>query len=731
MAPHCQDNHFGPAILPESESGVNSTSAVVIGAAAYSESLPVGELAEANVGGSGTLFDRVFALVDSCFEDDLESDTGILETIDLLLWRSDITMTKLAGDIYHQKIAGHKMGNWTILNSEASNSDGGHGRTALQYTVKRHERSVIAFDNFGKHFDYAMRRNRAINPNNAEAYARNGRLRQHLGRSDEDDMSSVSSNDQESLFEHSPSETDTVTTVGSSAVQQEMTYTNIEHMLAVLKAERGKCLGEIREFDAALEIIDQLTTNRNCTRILIEITYEIIAPLRYGLRREDARLIRGNSSYEIQTVYDTSCRDDYESPFLEAEVNVGTTYKNKCKELDSPEAAQLAFSSPSEHMGSNLPADYANAFCTAEITPIPQDASVVMIHDYGQNLRFLGGKAKEPKICWECPEPKTMKDTPALKRHCSEVHKQDINGNPISIELFPCPITACHKHTEPFKRREKRAHHIRSFHAEIIQTQEPNSVVSLEKGGAALTTNNTAEAGNDFEENHGEARVSARVYHDYAKDSAKAGVGYAATYGEIASSSIEVQLAPVAKAYGIALCTNPYIPVDTNYQPSSRPEKPDVDTTNSSLDAASMYTFSDSPLEIDINRTTRDAADILITQMANEGRLGSNGVIDPALIQSVPSGGKLLNQSSPSPLPEFCSGFFRQITTGGWPVTVDKTVTVQYDTLDEAKQALLDAREKTLQKLHFITQQIENLEERKRKRNEAVGGLEGVEGSFF
>jgi hypothetical protein len=53
LAPHCQDNHFGPAILPESESGVNSTSAVVIGAAAYSESLPVGGLAEANAGGSG------------------------------------------------------------------------------------------------------------------------------------------------------------------------------------------------------------------------------------------------------------------------------------------------------------------------------------------------------------------------------------------------------------------------------------------------------------------------------------------------------------------------------------------------------------------------------------------------------------------------------------------------------------------------------------------------------
>ena len=148
-----------------------------------------------------------------------------------------------------------------------------------------------------------------------------------------------------------------------------------------------------------------------------------------------------------------------------------------------------------------------------------------------------------------------MKDTPALKRHCSEVHKQDINGNPISIELFPCPITTCRKHTEPFKRREKRAHHIRSFHAEIIGIQEANDVISLGERGTALTTNNTAEAGSGIGGNHGEARVNAPVYHDYAEDSAEVGVVYAAVYEEFTSPSIEVQPVPVTKASEIALCT--------------------------------------------------------------------------------------------------------------------------------------------------------------------------------
>jgi hypothetical protein len=138
------------------------------------------------------------------------------------------------------------------------------------------------------------------------------------------------------------------------------------------------------------------------------------------------------------------------------------------------------------------------------------------------------------------------------------------------------------------------------------------------------------------------------------------------------------------------------------------------------------------PLEFDINRTIGDAAGIPnLAQMPNEGSLDFNGVIDLALMQGFPSGGKLPNQSSPSTLPVLCSGLFRQIATGEWPVTVDKTATVQYDTIDEARQALLDARKKTLQKLQFINQQIEDLERRKQDRNEAIRGLESVKGSFL
>jgi hypothetical protein len=78
----------------------------------------------------------------------------------------------------------------------------------------------------------------------------------------DDDTSSASSNDQESLFHYSPSENGTTTSVSSSGVQQVLTCTNIEHMLAVLKKKREKCLGELREFDAALETLDQLGSRR-------------------------------------------------------------------------------------------------------------------------------------------------------------------------------------------------------------------------------------------------------------------------------------------------------------------------------------------------------------------------------------------------------------------------------------------------------------------------------------
>lgn len=77
---------------------------------------------------------------------------------------------------------------------------------------------------------------------------------------DEDDMSLRSSIDAESLFDYSPSQTEATTTGG--AVQPELTSTNIEHMLGVLKAERGKCLGELRGLDAALQTIDQLANRK-------------------------------------------------------------------------------------------------------------------------------------------------------------------------------------------------------------------------------------------------------------------------------------------------------------------------------------------------------------------------------------------------------------------------------------------------------------------------------------
>jgi hypothetical protein len=129
-----------------------------------------------------------------------------------------------------------------------------------------------------------------------------------------------------------------------------------------------------------------------------------------------------------------------------------------------------------------------------------------------------------------------------------------------------------------------------------------------------------------------------------------------------------------------------------------------------------------------MNRAIGDAAEIQnLAQMPNEGSLDLNDVIDSALMQSW----ELSNRSSPSALPGLCSDPFRQIATGEWPVNVDRTVTIQYDTIDEAKQALLDARKKTLQKLQFINQQIEDLEGRKLNRNGAARGLEVVNGSFL
>jgi hypothetical protein len=174
------------------------------------------------------------------------------------------------------------------------------------------------------------------------------------------------------------------------------------------------------------------------------------------------------------------------------------------------------------------------------------------------------------------------------------------------------------------------------------------------------------------------------------------------------------------------------MPVDANFRPSSTSEKGIGDTTSSLLESTSTYNFWDSAPEAYTNRIIGHAAEIpKSTQMSNAGSLDLNKFIDPTLTQSFPSGESLSNLSSPSALPGLSSDFFRQIATGGVPVALAKTISVQYNTIDEAKQALLDARKKTLQKLQFINQQIENLEGRKQNRNHAVGEFESVNGTFL
>ena len=158
------------------------------------------------------------------------------------------------------------MGNSRILSGEADNPDDGRVRMAVRYTPEKWHQSSVSFNNmansFGTRFQYTMNCDWATDPNHEEADLRNNRMRRYFRSPDEDDMNSVSSNDQESLFDYSLSESNTATTVDSNAVQHDLTHTNIEHMLAVLKAERGKCLGELRGLDAALATIDQLANGK-------------------------------------------------------------------------------------------------------------------------------------------------------------------------------------------------------------------------------------------------------------------------------------------------------------------------------------------------------------------------------------------------------------------------------------------------------------------------------------
>lgn len=163
------------------------------------------------------------------------------------------------------------------------------------------------------------------------------------------------------------------------------------------------------------------------------------------------------------------------------------------------------------------------------------------LHIYTNGGSFSESKTKEPKSCKKCPIELcliTVRDTPALKRHCYEVHKQDIDGNPISIELFPCRITTCHKHRNPFKRRDKLAQHIRAAHPEVIKRQETNAGISTGEKDTALTTNNTAKTGNYFGGNGGAANLMARAV--------EVDVCYPPAFEE------QLQSAPVTETYEMA-----------------------------------------------------------------------------------------------------------------------------------------------------------------------------------
>jgi hypothetical protein len=120
-----------------------------------------------------------------------------------------------------------------------------------------------------------------------------------------------------------------------------------------------------------------------------------------------------------------------------------------------------------------------------------------------------------------------------------------------------------------------------------------------------------------------------------------------------------------------------------------------------------------------------------LAQIPNELSLDSNSGINPALMQSFPPAEELPKKSSLTVLPDLNPAFFRQIANGGLPLGEDRTITIPYESLAEAREALLEARQKKLQELRFIEQQIENLEGKKRNENELVGGHKSLEGSFL
>jgi len=202
------------------------------------------------------------------FDDTNKSDAEIIQGISSWLAESHIPTHILAGIMYLCKNT-DKRGNLAIRSSEVGNPNDGHARTALRSTPGECYQCLVPInsitENFCEHFNCAMSCSWGTDSNYEGADHWDDRMRhihKHLCYLEEDGMSSVSSNDQESLFDYPLSEGRTSTTVGSSSVQQELTYTNIEHMLAVLKTERRKCLEELRGFDAVLKTIDQLANRR-------------------------------------------------------------------------------------------------------------------------------------------------------------------------------------------------------------------------------------------------------------------------------------------------------------------------------------------------------------------------------------------------------------------------------------------------------------------------------------
>jgi hypothetical protein len=188
-----------------------------------------------------------------------------------------------------------KVGNLAMPNKGADNPDDLHGRIMLQCWLVPFNGTK---DSIGVYVRYDMSCEKATNRNEVDClcicrirpfcrcsdiYATSSAIAANTSSGSSSDQESLfdqyksantslaSSSDQESLFDQYKSGSDTTTTVSSSTGQQGLTHTNIDHMLAVLKARRDTCLGELREFDTALETLDQLeNTKRHGSKIFFD-----------------------------------------------------------------------------------------------------------------------------------------------------------------------------------------------------------------------------------------------------------------------------------------------------------------------------------------------------------------------------------------------------------------------------------------------------------------------------